>query len=212
MLPYLEQIYDESPDFLFIRGKEESDYYTCNALLINDILIDTGISNKYLEQIIKNYEINKVIFSHWHEDHISGSNLLPKCSFLCHSNDKFVIENIKKMYLFYGFNVNPPDEMVSYLNKYDLHDTKISQTLKDGQKIVIDDKYNLMIIHTPGHTSGHCCFYEEDLKFAFLADINMPESGPWYGGIDSNLIEYEESLHKLLNLEIETAIFSHYGL
>jgi len=212
MLPFIEQVSEELKDFLFIRGKEESAYYTCNALLINDILIDTGVSSIYLNKLLENYQIKRVILTHWHEDHISGSHLLQNCSFMCHSNDKSPIEDINVMYKLYGYNQNPPNEMISYLEKYNLKNIIISQTISDGEIITVDDKYNLRVIHTPGHTSGHCCFYEKNSKFAFLSDINMPGAGPWYGGIDCNLLEYEESLKKLRKLDIRIAVFGHYGL
>ncbi len=213
MLPFIEQVSDELKEFLFIRGKEESAYYTCNALLINDILIDTGVSTTYLNKLLENYQIKRVILTHWHEDHISGSNLLQNCSFMCHSNDKSPIEDNKVMYKLYGYShQNPPNELIRYLEKYNLKNIVISQTITDGDIITVNDNYNLRVIHTPGHTSGHCCFYEKDSKFAFLSDINMPGVGPWYGGIDSSLLDYEESLKKIKNLDIRIAVFSHYGL
>ncbi len=212
MLPFIEKVSEELKEVLFIRGKEESSYYTCNALLINDLLIDTGISTSYLNKILENYQIKRVILTHWHEDHISGSNLLHGCRFLCHLNDKPPIEDINLMYKLYGFEQNPPKKMVSYLKEYNLEDTIISHTLKHADSINVSDEINLRVIHTPGHTSGHCCFYEKDSKFAFLSDINMPGAGPWYGGIDCNLLDYEESLKKLRKLDIRIAVFSHYGL
>ena len=67
-------------------------------------------------------------------------------------------------------------------------------------------------IHSPGHTAGHCCFYETGSKIAFLADIDLSSFGPWYGGLDSNLLQFEESIDNLLKLDIDIAITGHNGM
>ena len=67
------------------------------------------------------------------------------------------------------------------------------------------------VIHTPGHTAGHCVFIENNSKIAFLADIDLT-SFVFYAGIDSNLIDFEKSLDTLLDLDMEIAITSHLGV
>ena len=210
MLDFIEPLPDELADFLLINGEEVSGYYTSNSLLIKNTLIDTGCSISYLKQVFKHYKIDQVIFTHWHEDHISGSALLKDSSFLCHPNDKEVIEDIDQMAVLYGYEENPSESMLEYLKKYDLTNTKIDRTIKDGEIIKIRN-HNLQVIHIPGHASGLCGFYEESLKFAHLSDIAMPDSGPWYGGLDSSLLEYEESLEKISKLDFTSAFMSHFG-
>ena len=29
----------------------------------------------------------------------------------------------------------------------------------------------LVVIHTPGHSPGHCCFYEADRKYLYSGDL-----------------------------------------
>ncbi len=160
--------------------------------MIEDVLIDTGFSNTNLEQLKKEFQINKVLFTHWHEDHIAGSSLLKNCEFMCHSNDKVIITETSSIRNYYGYKEHPSDKLIEYLNKYNLTDTEITGVFNDNDTIRIGENITLRVIHTPGHASGHCCFYEENLKFACLSDIAMPESGPWYGGMDSSLLNYEE--------------------
>ena len=82
MLPFIKRYPIGTDEILLIKGGEGLDYYCCNSLLIGDVLIDTGFSNNYLKQIIGKFQINKVIFTHWHEDHIAGSSLLKNCEFI----------------------------------------------------------------------------------------------------------------------------------
>ena len=72
-----------------------------------------------------------------------------------------------------------------------IQNTIVNQLIEDKDLIKIGDQYSLKVIHTPGHTKGHCCFYEQNSKIAFLADIDLSSLGPWYGGLDSNVMDLE---------------------
>lgn len=211
MKEFLTQLPDDLDGFYLINAEPNLKYYTCNSLLINNFIIDTGFSNRYLRTITDEIGIATVFFTHWHEDHIAGSSYLNDCQFICHVADKDVIEDITLMYKRYGHDQSIPEDLQGYLNLYQLYNTRISRTVKDSDIIKIGDEFSLKVIHAPGHAAGHCCLYDEKRKFAFLSDINMEGSGPWYGGRDSSLIEYVNSLEKLLSLNIERAAFSHYG-
>jgi glyoxylase-like metal-dependent hydrolase (beta-lactamase superfamily II) len=73
------------------------------------------------------------------------------------------------------------------------------------------DGASCKVIHTPGHTAGHCSFIEENTKIAFLADIDLTRF-VFYGGIDSSLLEYEKSMEKIGSMEIKTVVTSHLGV
>ena len=30
---------------------------------------------------------------------------------------------------------------------------------------------NIQVVHTPGHSPGHCCFYEPERKYLFSGDL-----------------------------------------
>jgi glyoxylase-like metal-dependent hydrolase (beta-lactamase superfamily II) len=71
---------------------------------------------------------------------------------------------------------------------------------------------SLQVIHTPGHSAGHCCFYEPVRKIAFLSDIDLSRIGPWYGCRDSSLADFVRSVHKMQALDIDIAVSSHEGI
>ncbi|MGV9198135.1 MAG: MBL fold metallo-hydrolase [Promethearchaeia archaeon] len=50
-----------------------------NAFLVEDHLFDTGISPIRLRHVQKNFSIKKIIFSHWHDDHIRDNKRLGTC-------------------------------------------------------------------------------------------------------------------------------------
>ena len=91
-----------------------------------------------------------------------------------------------------------------------LKNTKIDEVIEDNQIIKLENGCEIRIIHTPGHTAGHCAFLELKSKIAFLADIDLTNF-VFYAGMDSNLMDFENSLNKLSQLDIKTAITGHRG-
>ena len=110
MLPFLTQISDELSDFQLINGEQGLNFYTCNSMLIKDVLIDTGFSNNYLRALLERFEVKRILYSHWHEDHIAGSSLLKERQFFCHEKDRDVIEDVSLMAGRYGYEGLVPDD------------------------------------------------------------------------------------------------------
>ncbi len=198
---------------LFVEGKNQGSYPYSNSLLIGNYLFDTGISELFLQKLKQDHSIKHVVLSHWHEDHISGNKYINNAIFYCHCKDKEIIENIAKMDIYYGVeDLQTIGVYEGIMNMLDLKNTKVNSVFDGGEYIIKDDNVHLRIIHAPGHSAGHCCFYDEISKILFLADIDLSNFGPWYGALDSNVIEYEQSIEKLMNLNSEFAFTSHSGI
>jgi len=209
---FIQPISEEYEKIIFVNGAREGKYPYSHSLLIEDFLIDTGISSRLLRKLKRLYPIKNVILSHWHEDHTSGNRLLTSVKFLIHSKDKFLIENVNKFNEYYGISNSPAEEESEWLmERLKLENTKIDKVIEDNESIKVGNNYNIRVIHTPGHTAGHCAFLELNSKIAFLADIDLTNF-VFYAGLDSNLIDFEESLDKLIDLDIRTAVTGHRGL
>jgi len=212
---FVKPLLGDSEKIFFIEGERNGRYPYSNSLLIDDCMFDTGISSGYLRKLKRmKFPINNVILSHWHEDHISGNRLLEDAKYFCQVKDKLLVENIDKYFkTYYGIIGTPAEKLFdSILEGLRLKDTKIDVPINDNDIIQIGSNYKIRVIHAPGHSAGHCCFLELNSKVAFLADVDFTSFGPWYGGIDSNLIEFEESIAKLKQFDIEIAVTSHKGV
>ncbi|MFX0027104.1 MAG: MBL fold metallo-hydrolase, partial [Candidatus Hermodarchaeota archaeon] len=205
-------ISDEFPEIYFIEGARNGKYPYSHSLLIEDFIIDTGISSRLLRKLKRKFQINNALLSHWHEDHTSGNRIIPNANFLIHFNDKYLIENVDKFSEYYGILNTPAAETFTWLEEsLKLMNTKIEKTFKDNQVIKIGDHLHLKVIHTPGHTAGHCSFYELNSKIAFLADIDLTNF-VFYAGIDSDLLDFEKSIEKLEQLNIDIVATGHRGI
>jgi glyoxylase-like metal-dependent hydrolase (beta-lactamase superfamily II) len=197
----------------FVMGERSGRYPYSHSLLINDYLIDTGISDRRIKKLKRTYDVKNVLLTHWHEDHISGNNMLENAKFYCHPKDKFLIEDISKMNEYYGMIDTPSendfDEAFEMLN---MSNTEIDGEFEDGTIFNLDDGKKLSVIHSPGHSAGHCCFIELNSRIAFLADIDLTSFGPYYAGLDSSVIDFEASVKKMIDIDMDIAVTSHKGL
>ncbi len=209
---FIHLISDEFPEIYFIEGARNGKYPYSHSLLIEDYIIDTGISTRLLRKLKRKFPINNVLLSHWHEDHTSGNRIFPNANFLIHFNDKYLIENVDKFNDYYGISNTPAAEEFTGLEEgLRLKNTKIEKTFENNDIIKIGDHLNLKVVHTPGHTAGHCSFYELNSKLAFLADIDLTNF-VFYAGIDSDLLDFEKSIEKLEQLNIDIVATGHRGI
>lgn len=86
--------------------------------------------------------------------------------------------------------------------------------LADGDKIVVGD-YEFTCIHTPGHTPGHLCLFEEKQKILFAGDLILgditPNLCPERFGI-SSLTNYLASLSRVEKMEIDHIFVGHRSM
>lgn len=151
-----------------------------NVLLIfgeKITLVDTGVKDseeKIFAYIVKNgrsySEIETVILSHSHPDHIGSAARIKEltgCKILAHPAEKTWIENIatqEKERPVPGFS-NLVDRSVT-----------IDEFIEDGQILDFGNNQTSKIIHTPGHSAGSVNLFFPNEKVLFTAD-SIPLKG-----------------------------------
>ena len=152
------------------------------------LLIDTGlgISNIYDEVIKLTDKSIVAVATHVHWDHIGGHKDFSEFyayrdeqSWLC---GEFPLPRslIQKML------VNDCDLPSGYdSEEYELFQGVPCRFLDDGDLIELGDRI-ITVIHTPGHSPGHMCFWDEANRFMFTGDLiykgvlyaNYPSTDP----------------------------------
>ncbi|MFV0395605.1 MAG: MBL fold metallo-hydrolase [Coprobacillaceae bacterium] len=189
------------------------------------ILVDTGFPTSFslLKEAIKKEgmeveQITKIYLTHQDWDHIGCVNTLLKFN----PNIKVFAHRLEKPYI-EGMQI--PIKVIKLRNEGKMdeynHDRKIFDKLYckidetfDGEEI-IGDNVKIRIIHTPGHTVGHCVFYLIDSKSLIAGDALYNVDGTLIGSKDKytqDITLAKESLKPLLELPMEKIICYHGGI
>jgi glyoxylase-like metal-dependent hydrolase (beta-lactamase superfamily II) len=160
-------------DFKIILGSDQMVPRFVNVLIIlgeKITLIDTGVkgSEGKIFAYIRGFgrepsEIQSVILSHSHPDHIGSVARIKEltgCKVLAHPFEKEWIENITLQ--------NKERPIPGFYSLVD-RSVKVDGDLSDGQIIPADEDIPLEIIHSPGHSKGSVNIFLKD-KFLFTAD------------------------------------------
>ncbi|MBI4526840.1 MAG: MBL fold metallo-hydrolase [Deltaproteobacteria bacterium] len=150
-------------------------------------VIDVGLSSKenidgILKQVgtVGGKKIEKILLTHIHRDHSGGALALKK-----QTGAKLGISRLR----------------AGYVGSEDF-------TYDDGDEIPYDGG-RLRVIHTPGHESGHCCFYEPDQRILFTGDHILGRGTTVIPPPDGDMALYLRSLEKLLALKIRLLLPGH---
>ncbi|MCK5043030.1 MAG: MBL fold metallo-hydrolase [Candidatus Aenigmarchaeota archaeon] len=180
-------------------GGLESNIY----LIKKKVLIDTGLGyhKKMLEEAldsldIKFTDIERIIFTHAHYDHIGGKNLFTNAKTAIHKDDASILKQ------------GDSTKSCAFAFKKTLKPKEADLILNDNDIIRIDDM-KLDIIHTPGHTEGSICLHDENSKILFTGDTIFSDTigrTDLPGSNEKNMIE---SLNKLKDLEISKILPGH---
>ena len=166
------------------------------------IVIDpAGDVKKIIEMLnILNAHIKYIYVTHCHGDHIGGvRELQQKCGgkILVHRYDAE------------GLN-NPEISLTEYIGM-DKIELEADSRVDDDDLIHIGNT-QFRVIHTPGHTKGGSCLYNEKEKLLFSGDTLF--RGTW-GRTDlptSNMNDIMDSItNKLLSLPEDTIVYPGHG-
>jgi glyoxylase-like metal-dependent hydrolase (beta-lactamase superfamily II) len=84
--------------------------------------------------------------------------------------------------------------------------------LHDGQTVQIGNR-EVVVVWTPGHTPGHCCFYFPADKVFIVGDHLLPKITPHVGvyftGPDNPLEDFLNSQQKVQKLDVELVLPAH---
>jgi glyoxylase-like metal-dependent hydrolase (beta-lactamase superfamily II) len=153
----------------------------------NTLVIDVALSeDSNMDGIIEQAEamgakkIEKILLTHIHSDHCGGALALRK---RC------------------GAKLGIHRSRAGYLGGEDFQ-------YDDNDRIAFGGG-ELQVLHTPGHESGHCCFYEPGDKVLFSGDNILGYGTAVIRPPDGNMTDYLQSLERLLEFNISLMLPGH---
>lgn len=178
------------------------------------VLIDTGIGVSDIRKVtdqICSLPVT-VLTTHAHWDHI-GSHLSYNDIYV-HENDLEWLKGsfplpeaaVKKM-IISGLRTVPENFNIDHYHIPVIPDVC---SMHEGDIFDIGNR-SITVIHTPGHSPGHCCFYEADREYLYTGDLvykdrldaNYPSTDP---------VKFFESVNKISSLPVKRVFPGHHDM
>ena len=197
-----------------------------------NLVIDTGFNRKTCMKVMQaglsalGIDLSRTDFfiTHLHADHFGlVGRLASQTSRIFFSRPDAEImdswEGFEPMIAYAGIHGFPENELRAAIdnhpgNKFGSDWIPALHILKDGDRIEVGD-YSLECIETPGHTLGHICLYEPDLRLLISGDHILGDITPniqcWSD--DANPLRlYLDSLDKVRRLDVDRVLPGHRSL
>ncbi len=195
-------------------GDANGAYPSGNTLLVRgageSVVIDPSVT--VVEQGGAPVEVDAVINSHSHEDHMAGNGLFADAKLHIHEADLIGAQSIDGLMQVYGLTGEPRDAFErTILDEFHYMPRPDAQGFTDGHVFDLGGGVTVDAVHLPGHTRGHSGFRMDGVFF--LSDIDLTGFGPYYGDVWSDLEDFEASLAKVRNEEADYYVtFHHKGI
>ncbi len=183
----------------FITGQLENNNY----LLLDEeskkaVLIDASLNSEEIIEAVKGYDVEYILLTHGHFDHIMGLTSLKKelnAKAVINKNDIVVSDNINEFTRLFGL----PDTIAPTYENF----------VEDGDEIVVGNM-KIKVITTPGHTEGGVCYLIENKLFSgdtlFKQSVGRTDL---FGGNYSKLVDSIKN--KLFKLDDKIEVFPGHG-
>ena len=171
-----------NPGMMTLQGTNQYIVGKDSAVVIDVALSSDGNMDGIIEQAeaMGAKKIEKILLTHIHIDHCGGALALKKRT---------------------GAKLGIHRSRAGYLGGEDFQ-------YNDQDRIAFGGG-ELQVLHTPGHESGHCCFYESGDKVLFSGDNILGYGTAVIHPPDGNMTDYLQSLERLLDFNIALILPGH---
>ncbi len=178
------------------------------------VLIDTGLGVANIKNAVDSLTSLHVetVTTHVHWDHIGGHRYF----------DDIAVHEAEREWLSLKFPIplqtvkknlmcKPCDFPENFsIDDYQIFQGEPKKVLRDGDCLDLGNRF-LTVVHTPGHSPGHCCFYEPERKYLYSGDLI-------YGGCldafypTTDPLLFWQSVKKIHHLKVKRVLPSHHSL
>lgn len=194
-------------------GASGGKYPDANCVLVEGsnerILLDTtpGLVARGREAVGK---VDRILLTHCHEDHFSANFLFPEAMVQCHSADLLGLHSLDGLLEIFGPSEARRPELARMLvERFHFEPRLDARPFEHGDVFDLGG-VTIEVIHTPGHTRGHCAFRIRPLDLLFLGDVDLSSFGPFYADAWGSLLDFEATLKMLRALDAACYLSGHH--
>jgi glyoxylase-like metal-dependent hydrolase (beta-lactamase superfamily II) len=194
-------------------GEKNGKYPDGNSVLVRGtdaaLLIDPSLS--VATRAAEVGQIDLVVQSHVHEDHVAGLFRFPHAAVHAHRGDVLGLHALDGLMTIYGFDAASSAATREWVEKHFNYTARPDAQPYDDGAVFDLGGATVRAIHLPGHTRGHCALFAEPAGVLFLGDIDLTGFGPYYGDAWSCLEDFERSLARVRELPARVWVSFHHA-
>jgi hydroxyacylglutathione hydrolase len=194
-----------------IPGERNGKYPHCNSVYLDGarVLIDPGSDRRALEQLRDGPGVEQVWLSHWHEDHLMHLDLFDDLPLTIHQADQEPLSDIERFIDWYGMDEPLRDPFRALLlQTFHFRPRRPARTFR-GDETIDTAAGPVEVLHTPGHTPGHCALWFSGAGVLYLGDYDLTRFGPWYGDPGSSIEQTIASVRRLRAVPARVWLAAH---
>ena len=201
---------------LVLMGAANGRYPSGNSLLVEGssecILIDPLVTVAERGGCPSN--VDRMLVSHAHEDHLAGVSTFPDAHVHTHVEDLPALHSLQGFLDVYGM---PADIATKFgeqiIEEFHYKPRTDATGFTDGHVFDVGAGLKVEVVHLPGHTRGHSGFLIETEGVFFVADIDLSTFGPYSGDHWSDLEDFERAIARARDIEARWYVtFHHKGI
>lgn len=194
------------------RHWEETHCYLLNGTE-RSLLIDTGLGICNISEIVAGLTDKPVtaVATHIHWDHIGGHKYYP--DFYAHAAELAWLDGgfpqpVEQIRKYVSDRCDLPKDFD--LNSYEFFQGKPARILYGDEVIDLGER-SVKVLHTPGHSPGHMCFWEAEKGYLYTGDLVYKGTlTAWFPS--TNPEAYLHSLEKTAELPVRQVFPAHHSL
>lgn len=174
--------------------------------------------------------IEQIVVTHSHSDHIGQAGRLQELA-----GARLILHRVEADLLIERFvdPATPMRRLQDFLRGYGVATEHLDQLIRHagadvphyapcrpdvlvhGGEAIPVGQSSLQVIWTPGHSPGHCCYFDVERKVLFSGDHVLSHITPNVGRqagplhLEHPLLEFERSVEKLLSLDLTLTLPGH---
>jgi glyoxylase-like metal-dependent hydrolase (beta-lactamase superfamily II) len=176
-------------------GFTENCYILCDAACpASVVIIDPGAQPERILAAVGTRTVERIICTHRHFDHTGALPQLMQATgaeVVAHALDAVAISD--------------PVTSGAALHRLPTVAVSVSHTVDEGDRVTVG-KSSLLVLHTPGHTEGSICLYDEEDGLLFAGDTLFFEASGRTDFPTGSPQQMRESLERLARLPDATIV------
>lgn len=196
-----------------LLGVERGKYPHGNSVVVRGpdrrVIIDPSLS--LWEPDTTPPDVDQVLLTHVHEDHVAGLSRYPDTPVAVNHRDAPHLASLEGLVDVYGIPADSVDEFTDGLVE-DFHFVARPdvEALADDVVIELGGEITVTAVQTPGHTGGHTAWLIEPDGVLVIGDIDLTGFGPYYGDVVSSLEDFVESMARIRRIDAAWYVTFHH--